>query len=64
MKVLNIVFVILGLPVLISGFMELANGDDGVLLGFQIDSPWYGILHIAMGSGMLLAAFDYFRKKK
>jgi hypothetical protein len=60
----NIIFIILGIPVLIGGFMELGSGQNGAILGFQLGSPWYGILHIVMGSAMLLAAFDYFRKKK
>ena len=63
-KVLHITFVILGLLSLIGGLMDLGNGNDGEFFGLHLDSPWYGILYIVLGSVMLLAAFDYFRKRK
>ena len=53
MKAFNIILIIVGIIVLISGFMELGSGDNGDFLGFQLDSPWYGILHIVLGSVML-----------
>ena len=64
MKALTIIFIVLGIPVFISGFIDLSASAGGDFLGFPIDSPWYGVIHIAMGAGMLYGAYDAYRKKK
>jgi uncharacterized membrane protein HdeD (DUF308 family) len=63
MRILNIAFIVLGIPLLISGIIEINSQVNGDFLGFQLNHPWYGILHFIMGLMMLLAAIDYFRKK-
>ena len=64
MKILNIVFLVLGLLELVSGIIEIITRSGGTTFGYKLNHPFYGIYHIAIGSILLLAAYTYFKKKK
>ena len=64
MKVLNIIFIVFGALILATGFFETVQSIGGEFLGFHIESPWFGTIKIFVGVGMLISAYDYFKKKR
>ena len=62
MKILHIIFIILGIFLLAGGVLNLIYKNDGATIGFHLNHPWYGVQSIVVALVLLYAGYKFFKK--